>query len=167
MDYYDSIAEGYDELHGEEQARKFKVISKHAGLTDRSTMLDVGCGTGLSAVHLPGRITGIDPAKKLLDLARGRLSNVICGSAEHLPFRTCSFEVVISLTSVHNFDDADAGIAEIARVASNTVVISILKTSSRYDEMIRSVEVIFKNWLQSKFTEDQHDAIFIFRRPGR
>ena len=78
MDYYDSIADGYDELHGEEQERKFKhVLSKMEFQTD-SSVLDVGCGTGLVSRYIESKITGIDPSINLLKIARSRLFQVLC-----------------------------------------------------------------------------------------
>ena len=46
--YYDSISEGYEELHKEEQLKKIELIKKHFSVKKTDKLLDVGCGTGLT-----------------------------------------------------------------------------------------------------------------------
>ncbi|MBS3176955.1 methyltransferase domain-containing protein [Candidatus Woesearchaeota archaeon] len=76
MTYYDDIAEGYEELHKEEQEKKIAVIKKvmkelNWKIKENETVLDVACGTGLTTRPWPGKKTGLDPARKLLEKAKG------------------------------------------------------------------------------------------------
>lgn len=75
--YYDSIAPGYDELHGTEQLEKIKIVQEFLS-TDPElffnsdlVLLDVGCGTGtgLSTLSLPISRVGLEPASKLIKQA--------------------------------------------------------------------------------------------------
>lgn len=84
-------------------------------------MLDVGCGEGrfcrmLAAHGVPA--TGLDPTPALIAAARARdaRSAYIQGMAEHLPFASDSFDLVVSYLSLIDIDDVRAGIAEMSRV---------------------------------------------------
>jgi len=128
-DYYSSIASGYDELYGDEQREKFAVISRHVKL--KPVVLDIGCGTG--AVDFGVKTIGIDPSMGLLRKNKGLK---VCGKAEALPFKDCSFGSVVSLTALHHAD-IDEALAEIKRVAKPdaVIVLTILKKSKESSEM--------------------------------
>jgi SAM-dependent methyltransferase len=88
-------------------------------------VLDVGCGTGRTLVALAQRygveVCGIDVRKKMIRHARqrARLAGVRAdwrvASAERLPFRDASFDVVVT-ESVNVFLDARRALAESFRV---------------------------------------------------
>jgi len=140
MSYYDEIAKGYDALHREEQLRKLRIIEAELSITKEDTILDVGCGSGISAV-LAGKITGIDPARKLLEQAPFR---TVVGRAEDLPFEDDSFDVVISVTAIHNFDDSKKGLEEIARVGTDRFGLSVLKRAVRFKQIEQAIRTIFQ-----------------------
>lgn len=165
MDYYDSIADGYDALHGEEQARKFTYLLQNLHIEPDAMVLDVGCGTGLSQDHISGKVVGADPALQLVKHAVARLYQVALCNAEALPFRSGSFEYVISMTAVHNFSDTHAGLTEIARVSSGTAVISVLIRTPRFDYLVSSITEIFYGWKIKKLKGDPQDIIFILIKP--
>jgi len=100
MDYYSSIARGYSELYGEEQLKKVKIIIKELKIKDEK-VLDIACGPALYS-KLFKYYAGIDSSKGLL---KQTTANVIFGKAEKLPFKNKSFDVVICVTAIHNFDD--------------------------------------------------------------
>lgn len=158
MTYYNEIAKGYEELHGEEQLRKARIILEHIDIKPKDCLLDVGCGTGHYLRLFPAKITGIDPAAKLLEQSE---FDVIEGKAESLPFKDASFDIVISLTAVHNFDDIPKGLKEMARVAKRIVAISVLKKSKKFEEIEKSIREIFA---VQKEIDDPHDVIFIAQK---
>ncbi len=155
MNYYDKISEGYDELHGEEQKKKLKIIVKHLRPAPSDKILDVGCGTGISS-DLPGDVTGIDPSGELLMIAKKRGIKAIKGKAEALPFDDNSFDIVISLTAAQNFDDIKKGIKEIKRVSKGKVAVSILKKSRKIKEFKHTMENEFPGCL---WIEEEKDLI--------
>ncbi len=131
MDYYSTIAEGYNELHKNEQLDKIKAIFKNVYISNEETVLDVGCGTALYA-YLFRNYKGIDPSPGMLDQAK---ADVIKGEAEDLPFEDNSFDNVISITAIHNFNDYKKGVEEMERVAKKKVIITLLKKAKKFEEI--------------------------------
>jgi len=152
MDYYSKIAPSYNRLHGEEQLEKIKVILKNLAKEEieDSKVLDVGCGTALYA-NLFKNYTGIDPSEGMLSQSN---SNVIKASAEKLPFKDKSFDIIISISAIHNFKDYKKAIKEMKRVAKNKIIITLLKKSNKFLEI--------KNYLSDFKEIDQRvDLILI------
>jgi protein-L-isoaspartate(D-aspartate) O-methyltransferase len=143
MGYYDEIAKGYNELHGEEQLKKLKVIAKHLKINKDTKLLDVGCGTGLSSKVFNCDMTGVDPSEKLLEQCPFKS---IKASVESLPFEDNEFDVVIAVTSIHNFKDIRKALKEIRRVGKDQFVLTILKRSPKKN--------IFQNLVHSFFSVD-------------
>jgi ubiquinone/menaquinone biosynthesis C-methylase UbiE len=157
-EYYDQIAQGYNELHGEEQKRKALTILDNLEVKPSDVLLDVGCGTAQYLSLFPCKKYGIDPAFELLKQAPVQ---VVQGRAEELPFPANSFDVVLSLTAIHNFDNPSKAVAEMVRVARRDIVISVLKKSNR----ITDIESAIKSGMQvRKRIEEQHDVIFFCRK---
>jgi ubiquinone/menaquinone biosynthesis C-methylase UbiE len=95
MNYYDSIARGYDELYGAEQREKLERIvnlleKRDLRVEPSWSLLDVGCGTGISTTFFDCALrVGVDPSKELLRIARLKYSSqshtvFVLGSAEDL-----------------------------------------------------------------------------------
>lgn len=90
-------------------------------------VVDVGCGTGnaaLLAAARGARVTGVDPAPRLLNVARGRAAAAAldvafrAGEAAALPVADSSADVVLSVFGVIFAPDAQAAAAELARVTA-------------------------------------------------
>ncbi len=84
-------------------------------------LLDVGCGTGLAlqlAAADVARVTGLDAAEPMLDVARERLpdADLRVGDIQELPFDDGTFDVVTAFNAVQYAADPPAGVAELARV---------------------------------------------------
>ncbi|MBW3011475.1 class I SAM-dependent methyltransferase [Candidatus Woesearchaeota archaeon] len=156
MTYYDEIASGYNELHSEEQKKKMQIIN---GILERwhakpEQILDVGCGTGLST---PKGAFGADPSEELLKQHPGYPSKTVKADAEDLPFDDKQFDVVISVTAIHNFHDVEQGLKEIKRVGRR-FILSILKKSNKFDEIKRLITHFFD--VEQEIEEDK-DIIFV------
>ncbi len=89
-------------------------------------VVDVGSGPGSTArraARAGARVTGVEPAGVMRDLAR-RLSrrtgpgtiDYVEGTAEALPVEDGAATVLWSIATVHHWQDVDAGIAEAHRV---------------------------------------------------
>ncbi len=152
MNFYSKIAKSYNELHKEEQEQKLRIIKKHLKINKNTTLLDVGCGTGLSQKPFINKCKclGIDPNKELLKL---NPYPHLKAKAEKLPFKNKSFDIVISVTSLHHCNLKKA-IKEIERVAKKQITISFLKKSKKLEQ----VKQLLKNYKQ---IEQEKDIIFI------
>jgi SAM-dependent methyltransferase len=91
------------------------IVSWAAGA---ETALDVATGGG----HVARRLREAGLRVVTCDPAPGMQPDVIC-TAEHLPFADASFDVVVSRTAAHHFEDPGAAIVEMARVARGRVLV--------------------------------------------
>ena len=131
MEYYDEISEGYDELHREGQLKKLALIKQYIKPKKTDTLLDIGCGSGLSS-DWDCKVVGLDPSLSLLE-KNPKIK--VFGSGEQLPFKDKSFDYVVCVTALHNFEDVEKGLKEIKRVAKGQVVISLLKKSQEFSRI--------------------------------
>lgn len=160
--YYDAIADGYDELHAEEQQQKCAFIKTFFSCTENDVLLDVGCGSGISTTFWDCTCYGIDPSEKLIAQAQKKYENAQfqVAFAEHLPFADNTFTKIISVTAIQNFSDRERALREIRRVATQDadIVITCLRASSQKRRFQHAIETQFQ--LQ-KMKEDAKETYFI------
>jgi ubiquinone/menaquinone biosynthesis C-methylase UbiE len=102
-----------------------KAIIEQLPIKKGSGVLDVGCGTGATAVflseHLEADVTGIDLHPRMVERAKERVkacdkpAKIIQASAEQLPFQTDTFDCLLS-ESVTAFTDVERSAPEYFRV---------------------------------------------------
>ncbi len=155
MEFYDTIAAGYDELYEEEQLKKCRLIARHFEHKGRR-ILDVGCGTGIATGFFDCE-AGVDPSEELLRIAQKKFPKMqfIQANAEDLPFGENDFDAVISLTAIQNFGDIEKGLGEIKRVGRD-FVLTFLKKSGKRDKIERSIKGIFR---VNRIIEEEKDII--------
>jgi len=108
-------------------------FQQHWGLTGASSVLDVGCAKGFMmhdlAELIPGiTVKGIDVSEYAIENAMESMRpHVQVADARSLPFADKSFDVVISINTVHNLERADCAKAlqEIERVARGKSFITV------------------------------------------
>jgi len=138
---YRASAEGYDELYAIEQSKKYSVV--FPSLQPLGRILDAGCGTGLLEEYLVSSglldnttmIICLDLTMEMLEKGlkkhRGKgldeLIEYVEADVEHLPLRDSCVNQVYAFTVMDLLDNPEKGLAEIKRVAKDTVVYSILK----------------------------------------
>ena len=108
-------------------------FQEHFGLTKESSVLDVGCAKGFMLHDMAELIPGINV--KGIDISQYAIDNTIedmkghvqTGDARELPFEDNSFDVVISVTTVHNFDRKECiqALQEIERVSQGKSFITV------------------------------------------
>ena len=153
---YKYIAPSYDELHREEQIKKLKIIKKNIKI--KAPLLDVGCGTGISTNYFNIKALGIDNCKEMLNQGRKHYNNLIYGNAEKLPFKNKSFNIVISVTSFHNFKNMEKALKEIKRVSrNNNIAITFLKKSFKLNKFRK----LLSKYFNFKEVDCERDILFI------
>lgn len=159
--YYDEIARGYEELHRNEQEKKVLSIKKYLTVKENNFLLDVGCGTGITS-NFPCNVVGLDPSKELLKRFNAPLAKsvkTICAQAEKMPLPDNSFDSVVSITALQNFDDAEQGLKEMCRVGKKEAryAISFLKKSTKKEQLAALIQ---KYFVVTKEVEEEKDMIF-------
>ncbi len=132
---FNSIASAYGLFFTYQVGVFSAIIDKHAraiNLTGMESVCDVGCGTGALCEVLAQhgyRVTGVDPALKMLEIARKKTTQPIefihADAVEGLPFEDASFDVVFASFVVHGMDVAKRKdfYRELRRIARHAVVI--------------------------------------------
>jgi len=77
--------------------------------------LEVGVGTGRFAAPLKIQY-GVEPSKKMAEIAKKRGINVVYGVAENLPFPDENFDLVLMVTTICFVDDIKKAFEEAYRV---------------------------------------------------
>ncbi|WP_288902776.1 class I SAM-dependent methyltransferase [uncultured Sneathiella sp.] len=120
-------------------------FQEHFGLTGSSSLLDVGCAKGFMLHDLMTLIPGI--TVRGIDLSDYAIENSIesvrdfvsVADARKLPFEDNSFDVVISVNTVHNLEKEDCGKAlqEIERVSrgQSFITVDAYRTDEEYERM--------------------------------
>lgn len=121
-------------------------FQSHFGLTGESSLLDVGCAKGFMlhdlAELIPGiTVKGIDVSSYAIEHAIDSMKpHVAVADARRLPFDDASFDVVISINTIHNLERADLiqALREIERVKRRGAFITV--DAYRDDEERRRME---------------------------
>lgn len=108
-------------------------FQKHWNLDSNSSVLDVGCAKGFMmhdfAELIPGiTVKGIDISEYAIENAIEDMKpHVQVGNALSLPFEDKSFDVIISVTTLHNLERDECAIAlqEIERVSRKGAFITV------------------------------------------
>lgn len=106
---------------------------EHWGLTSESSLLDVGCAKGFM-LHdvteaLPGiTVAGVDVSSYAIENSISSVKDSLkIANATSLPYEDSSFDVVISINTVHNLERDECAIAlrEITRVSKGGAFITV------------------------------------------
>ncbi|MGM5484908.1 MAG: class I SAM-dependent methyltransferase [Nanobdellota archaeon] len=142
MGFYDAIASGYDELHGDEQKRKLDFIFSKVSIGIGEKVLDVGCGTGIAQKYIEDRFGadtfGVDPSEGLLAKNPCKCRKA---SAESLPFGDGDFDIIISLTALQNFSDLRQGLSEMRRMGRRFILtyLKSVKDAGNIEGVVREI----------------------------
>jgi ubiquinone/menaquinone biosynthesis C-methylase UbiE len=108
-------------------------LKAHFNLSANSSLLDVGCAKGFM-LHdiselIPGiRVAGIDISSYAIEHAMEDMKPFVqVADARKLPYADNSFDVVVSINTIHNLERNDVAVAlkEIERVARGGAFVSV------------------------------------------
>jgi ubiquinone/menaquinone biosynthesis C-methylase UbiE len=144
-------------------------IVAHFKLKPGNRVLDVGCAKGFLVKDLlkvcPGlEVFGVDISEyALMHCEREVVGRLHLGSADRLPFPDNSFDAVISINTIHNFERHDAvrAVGEIERLAPGRSFIQV--------DAYRTPEQreIFMSWvLTAKYHDYPEGWIKVFKEAG-
>jgi SAM-dependent methyltransferase len=132
------------------------VVVDRAALVEGERVVDVGCGTGnaalLAAAH-GARVTGVDPAPRLLEVAReqaaarGFDATFVLAEAAVLPLEDGAVDVVLSVFGVIFASDPAAAAAEITRVTApaGRIVLSAWVPKGAVHDAVRAAQEAVRN----------------------
>jgi SAM-dependent methyltransferase len=135
-----------------------RVVVEAAAPAAGEHVVDVGCGTGnaaLLAAECGARVTGIDPAPRLLEVARAQAAargldvTFAPGEAAALPLGDGDADAVVSVFGVIFASDPRAAAAELARVTApaGRIVLSAWIPSGAIHDAVRAAGEAVRNAL--------------------
>lgn len=137
MHHYNRTAHSYNTRYTQEQNLKIKAAFENLELKRQSSILDLGCGTGLllpKIQEMAKNIVGLDVSKGMLkeiDPCIKRSTNVhlILADADRNPFRNNYFETVFAITLLQNMPNPRKTLQEIKRITKTeaSIIVSGLK----------------------------------------
>jgi hypothetical protein len=131
MSVWDERAEAYRQSPEHREGWDLDLIVEWAA--GARTALDVATGGG----HVARRLRDVGLEVVTADPSPGMQADVVC-PAEDLPFADASFDAVTCRLAAHHFQDVEAGVGEMARVASDLVlVVDNLRMGERDEEASR------------------------------
>lgn len=123
---YDRIARMYDRRWHSYVTNTLAFLMEHVHLGGHETILDIACGTGelerlLVATHPQTKLVGVDISEQMLNIARSKFTDrnnieFLKATAIALPFPDSSFDIVITASAFHYFENPIAALREIRRV---------------------------------------------------
>jgi SAM-dependent methyltransferase len=124
------------------------VVVEQAAPQPAERVLDLGCGTGNAALLAAARhatVIGVDPAARLLEVARARAADAgldaafALGDGAAIPVEAGTVDVVVSVFGVIFEPDAVAAAAELARVTAphGRVVLTAWLPGGAVGELVR------------------------------
>ncbi|ORT93268.1 MULTISPECIES: class I SAM-dependent methyltransferase [Frankia] len=133
---FNASAETYDKRHGATcgLAHQLAVAAVTERVMKPAAVVDVGCGTGallgsVSRSWPQARLVGVDPAQRMIEVARRRLpqADLWVATAERLPLADGSVDLVVSTTAFNHWADHEQALREAGRVLSPDGLIVVVE----------------------------------------
>ena len=116
---YDRIGVGYSAFRRPDPRIAARI---ETALGDAHAILNVGAGSG--SYEPAGReVTAVEPSQTMIAQRPRGAAPAVQGVAESLPFDEGSFDAAMAVITVHHWSDIGKGVAEMARVARDRVLI--------------------------------------------
>lgn len=165
---YDQLAKVYDQRWNNYIFKTLSFLKDWAEISPQATLLDIGCGTGefeslVLTEHSAQQMVGVDISEKMLEIAKQKChaySHVSfqTASASALPFPDHSFDIIVSASAFHYFDDPKAALGEMQRMLKPNGKVVILDWCKDYlfcricDILLKVVDPAYQQcYTQSEF----------------
>lgn len=123
---YDTIGMEYNSYRNAD-ARIVSILKELLGLSEGTTIVDVGAGTGnySNALAAMGyKLKAVEPSEVMREQSVPNLNvEWLAGSAESIPLPDASVDGLISTLAVHHFPDLPVAAAEMWRVCGNSPMV--------------------------------------------
>jgi SAM-dependent methyltransferase len=146
----------------DERAEAYRTSDEHREGPDLDLLVEwaAGAGTALDVAtgggHVAQRLREAGLEVVSCDAAPGMRPDVVC-RAEDLPFADASFDVVTSRLGAHHFEDVEAAVREMARVARERVLV----VDNVYaGEAVEEADHVRDPSHVRKYSEDEWRALF-------
>lgn len=117
---YDDIGVGYASVRRPDP-RIAQVIRDAIG--EVATLVNVGAGSG-SYEPTDLAVVAVEPSEVMVAQRDAAAAPVVRAIAERLPFAAGTFDVASALLTIHHWNDAERGIAELQRVSRRQVILT-------------------------------------------
>ena len=151
---FDDISPRYDFLNHLLSFQIDKIwrrkTSRLVAKSQPTAILDVATGTADLAIRLAkdipsATITGVDLSEKMLEIGKQKIAQqqlyqritLMTADAARLPFPDNSFDAITVAFGVRNFEDLEAGLWEMLRVAKDQGFIAILEFSHPQNSLVK------------------------------
>jgi SAM-dependent methyltransferase len=104
-------------------------------LGDARSVVNVGAGAG-SYEPTDRHVLAVEPSRVMIAQRPAGAAPVVQAEAEHLPFPDDSFDAALAVLTIHHWNDVDAGLHELVRVAQRRVVVLTFDTATWADQWI-------------------------------
>jgi SAM-dependent methyltransferase len=116
---YDEIGRGYATVRIEDPRLARPIWD---ALGDARTVVNVGAGAG-SYEPRDRDVLAVEPSRVMIAQRPAGTAPAVLAVAERLPFPDDSFDAAMAVITLHHWNDVDAGLRELRRVARHRVVI--------------------------------------------
>ena len=148
----------------------------HVSIQSRDTILDVGCGGGMTVARLAiiateGKTYGIDYSEESVAASRranrqgvaaGRVE-ILPGSVSHLPFPDQMFDLVTAVETHYYWPDLNADMREVLRVlqpGGALIIIAEAYKGGKYDRLLRRLEQLRGTMNYAHLSVREHSDLF-------
>ena len=140
-------------------------LAKHYNLKPGQKVLDIGCGKGFLLYDLtqviPGlEVFGIDISKYAIENSKEEIKNNLqVADANNLPFEDSSFDLIISITTLHNLHcyNLEKALKEVMRVGKDKQYVVV---ESYRNEEEKANLLYWQLTCESFFSPDEWDWWF-------
>lgn len=149
---------------------------RHVSIRNTDTILDVGCGGGmtvarLAAIATQGKTYGIDYSEESVaassrtnrqSIEEGRVE-VLLGSVSHLPFPDRMFDLVTAVETHYYWPDLNADMQEILRVLKPCGTLTIIAEAykgGKYDRLLQKLEQLQGTMNYAHLSVSEHSELF-------